>query len=332
MDVSAGRAPRVLLTRRLPDDVEAAFAHDVDCVRNATDAPMDAAALRDALRDFDVVVPTVTDRLDAAVLAGGPHRCRLLANVGAGTDHIDLEAAHRAGIAVTNTPGVLTDDTADLALALILMACRRLGEGERLVRAGAWAGWAPTHHLGRTLTGATLGIVGLGRIGQALARRALACGMRVQACGAAPDRVRAAIAADATLGAVQVAPTRDALLATSDVVSLHAPSTPATRGMIDAAALARMPRGSVLVNTARGALVDEDALADALARGHLAAAGLDVHAAEPRVHDRLRAMECVVLLPHLGSATRETRRAMGMAAHANVLAWRDGRALPSRVR
>lgn len=325
-------APRVLLTRRLPEAVEQAFARDFDCVRNADDAPMAADALRAALRDVDVVVPTVTDRLDAALLDGGPHRCRLLANVGAGTDHIDLEAAHRAGLAVTNTPGVLTDDTADVALALILMACRRLGEGERLVRAGAWHGWAPTHHLGRTLTGATLGIVGFGRIGQALARRALACGMRVQACGTTSDRVRAAIAADATLGAVRVIATRDELLATSDVVSLHAPSTPATRGMLDAAALARMRPGSVLVNTARGALVDEEALADALARGHLAAAGLDVHAAEPRVHARLLTLESVVLLPHLGSATLETRTAMGMMAHANALAWRDGRALPTPVR
>lgn len=323
--------PRVVLTRRLPATVEAAFARDFDCVPNAADAPMDAAALRRALADCDVLVPTVTDRLDAAVLAGGPHRCRLLANVGAGTDHVDLAAAHRAGLVVTNTPGVLTDDTADVALALVLMTMRRLGEGERLVRAGAWPGWAPTHHLGRALGGATLGIVGFGRIGQALARRALACGMRVQACGRTPGRVRTAIAADATLGAVHACDTLDALLATSDVVSLHAPSTRETRGMIDAAALARMRPGAVLVNTARGALVDEDALADALAAGQLGGAGLDVHAEEPRVHPRLAAREDVVLLPHLGSATLETRTAMGMLAHANAVAWRDGAALPAPV-
>ena len=323
---------RAILTRRLPDAVEAAFARDFDCVRNERDVPMSRDALSAALGACDVLVPTVTDALDAAVLGGGPHRCRLLANVGAGTDHVDLEAAHRAGLVVTNTPGVLTDDTADVALALVLMAMRRLGEGERLVRAGAWQGWAPTHHLGRALAGATLGIVGLGRIGQALARRALACGMRVQACGASPDRVRATIAADGTLGAVRPCATLGELLATSDVVSLHAPSTPATRGMLDAAAIARMKPGAVLVNTARGALVDEAALADALARGHLGGAGLDVHAEEPRVHPRLAAMDRVVVLPHLGSATVETRTAMGLLAHANAVAWRDGVPLPSRVR
>ncbi len=325
-------ALRVLLTRRLVDEAEAAFAHDFDVVRNDDDRPLDAAALREALRDFDIVVPTVTDRIDRTVLAGGPWRCRLLANVGAGTDHVDVEAAHAAHVQLTNTPGVLTDDTADLALALMLMAARRLGEGERLVRAGAWHGWAPTHHLGRSLTGATLGIVGLGRIGRALARRAFACGMKVQAIGSSIDALRRTIARDITLGAVAAVESIDALLATSDIVSLHAPSSPRTRGMLDAAALATMKRGAILVNTARGALVDEAALADALARGHLAAAGLDVHAEEPRVHPALLALEQVVLLPHLGSATRETRTAMGLRAHANALALRDGRPLPDPVR
>ncbi|MCU0618396.1 MAG: NAD(P)-binding domain-containing protein, partial [Gemmatimonadaceae bacterium] len=236
------------------------------------------------------------------------------------------------GIALTNTPGVLTEDTADLALALLLMAARRLGEGERLVRAGAWTGWRPTHHLGRSITGATLGIVGLGRIGQALARRALACGMRVQAVGTDIDAVRRIVVRDITLGAVTPLPDLEALLATSDVVSLHVPSTPGTRGLIDAAAIARMRPGAILVNTARGALVDEDALAAALASGRLAAAGLDVHAEEPRVHPALVACENVVLLPHLGSATVETRTAMGMRAHANVVALREGRPLVDPVR
>jgi lactate dehydrogenase-like 2-hydroxyacid dehydrogenase len=322
---------RLLVTRRLTAHADAAFARDFDCVPNADDVPLTRGALQAALRDCAIVVPTVTDRLDAAVFGSGVLRCRLLANVGAGVDHIDLEAAHRAGIAVTNTPGVLTDDTADLALALILMCCRRLGEGERLVRADAWTGWAPTHHLGRTLHGATLGIVGLGRIGQAVARRALACGMRVIACGTSPARVQATLAADATLAPVRVAPSLHALLAASDVVSLHAPASPATRHLVDAAALAAMRPGAVLVNTARGALVDEDALDAALAGGHLSAAGLDVHAHEPHVHAGLRARENVVVLPHLGSATMETRTAMGLLAHANALAFRDGRPLPDRV-
>ena len=323
---------RVRLTRRLPAAVEAAFVRDFDCTIAPDDTPLDAEGLRTALREHDVVVPTVTDRLDRAVFDGGPWRCTLLANVGAGTDHVDIEAMQAAGIALTNTPGVLTDDTADLALALILMTARRLGEGERLVRAGGWTGWRPTHHPGRTLTGAVLGIVGLGRIGQALARRALACGMRVQAVGTDIDALRRVVVRDITLGAVTPLPDLETLLATSDIVSLHVPSSPGTRHLIDAAALARMRQGAILVNTARGALVEEDALAAALASGHLAAAGLDVHAHEPQVHPALLARENVVLLPHLGSATLETRTAMGMRAHANVIAFRDGRPLADPVR
>jgi lactate dehydrogenase-like 2-hydroxyacid dehydrogenase len=221
---------------------------------------------------------------------------------------------------------VLTEDTADVALALMLMAARRLGEGERELRAGRWAGWRPTHLLGRSLHGRTLGVVGFGRIGQATARRARhGLGMRVLYLNPSPrdEDARA-------LGAERCA-TLEALLAASDVVSLHCPATPETRHLIDAAALARMKRGAILVNTARGDVVDEGALAAALADGTIAAAGLDVYEGEPRVHPALLALENVVLLPHLGSATEETRRAMGERALANLEAFFDGRDPPDRV-
>jgi lactate dehydrogenase-like 2-hydroxyacid dehydrogenase len=319
-----------VITRRLPAEGEARLATGFACTPNTSDAPLDAAGLAAALATADAVLCTVTDRIDAAVLddaarrAGGRPRARLLASFGVGTNHVDLDAARAHGVTVTNTPDVLTDDTADLAMALVLMTMRRLGEGERLVRAGAWDGWAPTHHLGRTLTGRVLGIVGWGRIGRATARRAHhGFGMRVVYHTPHPERDPEPWAAPCA--------TLHALLAASDVVSLHCPATPATRGLIDAAALGRMRPDAVLVNTARGDIVDEDALAAALRAGWLGAAGLDVHAHEPRVHPVLAAMEQVVLLPHLGSATVETRRAMGDRAAANLEAWRDGRSPPDRV-
>jgi lactate dehydrogenase-like 2-hydroxyacid dehydrogenase len=318
------------VTRRLPDEVERRLADRFDARLNRDDRPLDADALAAALRDADAVLCTVTDRVSAEVFAraaaGGAPRARLLANFGVGVNHVDLDAARAHGVAVTNTPGVLTDDTADLALALVLMAARRLGEGERELRAGRWAGWRPTHLLGATLAGKTLGVVGFGRIGQALARRAhLGLGMRVLYVNRSPRDAEAA-----AVGARRCA-SLDELLAESDVVSLHCPATPETRHLIDAAALARMRPTAVLVNTARGDVVDEAALAEALRGGRLAAAGLDVYEAEPRVHPALLPLENVVLLPHLGSATVETRRAMGERALANLVAFFDGGELPDRV-
>lgn len=322
-------APTLYVTRRLPAPVEARLAARFAATRNATDAPPDVDALADALATHDALCCTVTDPLGAETFARaaarpGGVRARLLANVGVGVNHIALDAARAHGVRVTNTPDVLTDDTADLAIALVLMTLRRLGEGERLVRAGAWTGWAPTHHLGRALRGRTLGVVGWGRIGRATAWRAHAAfGMRVAYHTPRP-------AAHPVDWATPL-PTLDALLGASDVVSLHCPATPATRHLLDARALAAMRPGAVLINTARGDVVDEDALVDALARGHLAGAGLDVHAHEPRVHPALVGREDVVLLPHLGSATVETRTAMGMKAAESLEAFFDGREPPDAV-
>ena len=324
-------SPTVLVTRRLPDAVEARLASATAYTARlrTDDAPLDAAALADALASHDVVLCTLTDRIDADVLAEAARRglrARLLANFGAGTNHIDRDAARAHGLTVTNTPGVLTDDTADLAMALMLMAARRLGEGERELRAGRWAGWRPTHLLGTSLTGRALGIVGFGRIGQAVARRAHhGFGMSVRYLNPTPRPEAAADVAATRCG------TLPELLAACDVVSLHCPATPETRHLIDARALAGMRAGAILVNTARGDVVDEAALAEALTHGPLGAAGLDVYEREPAVHPGLLARENVVLLPHVGSATTTTRRAMGDRAVDNLEAFLDGATPPDRV-
>ncbi|MCC7052462.1 MAG: D-glycerate dehydrogenase [Gemmatimonadaceae bacterium] len=317
-----GQRPAAYLTRRHTDAVETAFAEHFDVSLNLGDVPRTPAELIRALGACDVLVPIVGDPLDDTVFQHAPFRATLIANVGVGVNHIDLGAAARAGIAVTNTPDVLTDDTADLAIALMLMAARRLGEGERLVRASRWHGLAPTHHLGHTLRGRTLGIIGYGRIGRAVADRARVFGMRVQWIG------RSGGSASGDPGRAE---SLDSLLGTSDIVSLHAPATSDTHHLIDAARLARMRPGSILVNTARGSLVDERALAEALRSGQLFAAGLDVHEFEPRINQALLGLENVVLLPHLGSATIETRTAMGMRALDNALQWLSGRPPQDRV-
>jgi lactate dehydrogenase-like 2-hydroxyacid dehydrogenase len=320
--------PRVVVTRRLPPNVEQALAVECDAVFNTSDRPFVAADLQRALGEADGVLTTVTDRITAEVLATNPIRARIIANFGAGVDNIAVAAAAAHDIVVTNTPDVLTDDTADLAIALILMAMRRAGEGERELRGGRWTGWRPTHLLGRRVTGVTLGIVGLGRIGQAVAQRAAAgFGMTVRGWGRTlPDQARLA-----ELGVTAVS-SLDHLLATCDVVSLHLPGGDATHRMIDSRRLALMPSGSVLVNTARGGVVDTDALVGALMSGHLSAAGLDVYPDEPTVDQRLLGMEQVVLLPHLGSATREGREQMGMLAVTNLRAFFAGELPPNLVR
>lgn len=310
-----GTRPVAFLTRRHTDAVESAFAEQFDVSLNVGDVPRTAQELQQALHHCDVLVPTVSDQLDDVIFQHAPYRATLIASVGVGTNHIDLNAAERAGIAITNTPDVLTDDTADIAIALMLMATRRLGEGERLVRSGGWHGLAPTHHLGHAVRGRTLGIVGYGRIGRAVAHRARAFGMRILWIGrpgshTPPDR--------------EMAASLDELLASSDIVSLHAPATPDTQQLMNAARLAQMRAGAILVNTARGSLVDETALAALLASGHLFAAGLDVHQHEPVISPALLTLENVVLLPHLGSATVETRTAMGLRALENALQWLAG--------
>jgi glyoxylate reductase len=262
---------------------------------------------------IDALVALLTDRVDAALLARAP-RLRVVANVAVGVDNVDLGACAAAGIVVTNTPGVLTEATADFAFGLLLAAARRIAEGDRLVRAGGFDGWTPSFMLGQRVHGATLGLVGMGRIGQAMARRARGFGMRVlyTAPRALPEDLERA------LGATRL--DLDALLSRADFVSLHCPLTAETRHLMDAARLGRMRPRAVLVNTARGGCVDEAALADALSRGSLAAAGLDVFEDEPRVHPRLRSLGNVVLAPHLGSADRPTREAMARIAVDNVLA------------
>ena len=318
--------PRVLVTRRWPEEVERQLAERFDVTFNEGDVPIGAAELAAAMGEYDVLSPTVSDRIDATVIAGGD-RVRLIANYGVGFEHIDVDAAKAKGIAVSNTPGVLTDATADIALTLVLMAARRAGEGEREVRAGEWTGWRPTHLLGSSLAGKTLGLVGFGRIGIATARRAHhGFGMKIAYYGrreALPDVARELDA--------QFHPDLHDLLAASDFVSLHTPGGSETANLIDARALAAMKRGAYLINTARGGVVDHTALADALRSGHLAGAGLDVFPQEPKIPEELLALENVVLLPHLGSATRETRVAMGERALANVIAWSEDRPLPDRV-
>jgi glyoxylate reductase len=267
---------------------------------------------------FEAIVSVVTDRIDASLLARMP-RLRIVANVAVGYDNVDVAACDARGVVVTNTPGVLTDATADLAFGLLLAAARRVAEGDRLVRRGAFAGWTPSFLVGPRVHGATLGLVGLGRIGQAMARRARGFGMQVVYAA----RARASADVEQALRASQ-APLDD-LFALADFVSLHCPLTPETRHLVNAERLARMKAGAVLVNTARGACVDEAALAVALREGPLAAAGLDVFEDEPRVHPALLALDNVVLAPHIGSADRPTRVAMAAMAIENVRAVLEGR-------
>jgi lactate dehydrogenase-like 2-hydroxyacid dehydrogenase len=297
-----------------------------ETVLNEPDEPLSAAELARAMGEFDVICPSVCDRIDADVVAAGD-RVRLIANFGVGIDHIDVAAARARGIAVTNTPGVLTDATADIAMTLLLMSARRAGEGERELRAGRWDGWRPIHMLGASLKGKTLGLVGFGRIGIATARRARH-GFSMNVAYYARRETEAAVAKE--LEATYY-PDLAGLLAASDFVSLHVPGGAETEGLVDAAAIASMKPGAHLINTARGSVVDHSALAAALRSGRLGGAGLDVYPAEPEVPAELLDIENVVLLPHLGSATVETRTAMGEKAMANVVAWAEGRELPDCV-
>jgi lactate dehydrogenase-like 2-hydroxyacid dehydrogenase len=319
--------PRILITRRLPQGVHERLRGSYDVTANTDDRPLDRDALSCALREFDALVPTITDRIDAGLLRVAPLRTKILANFGAGIEHIDLEAARRANLIVTNTPGALTEATAEIAVLLMLMAARRAGEGERLLRAGHWRGWAPTQLLGQDLRGKTLGLVGFGRIARETARRARALlDVRV----AYHSRSRAPVDDEAALGATYH-DSLPALLAVADIVSLHCPGGAATRHLLNGQSLACMKPNAILINTARGSVVDEGALADALSRGVIAAAGLDVYEGEPAVHPALLTQENVVLLPHLGSATLQTRTAMGMRAADNLDAFFSGIAPPNRV-
>jgi lactate dehydrogenase-like 2-hydroxyacid dehydrogenase len=315
-----------LLTRRWPAAAERAIASRYDVHLNELDRAMSAHDLADALRNFDIVCPTVTDRIDRSLLDGGQIRARALCNYGAGCSHIDVGAFTASNIIVTNTPDVLTDDTADFTIMLALMCARRASEGERLARKGGWQGWAPTDLLGTRISGKTLGIIGFGRIGQAVARRARnGFGMNIlyASRNPAPEQIEQEL--EARHAAI------DDLFAISDVVSLHLPGGPQTRHLVDARRLALMQRSAILINTARGEIVDEQALADALRNGTIRAAGLDVYEGEPEIFPELFGLENVVLLPHLGSATHESRVAMGMRVLANIDAIATGASAPDRI-
>lgn len=314
---------KLLITRPLPPDAEAAARARFDVTSRSLTSPLTAEELRAALRDYDAVLPTLGDLFKAEVFADVPApRARILANFGVGYNHIDAEAARAAGIAVTNTPGAVTDATADVALTLILMTARRAGEGERTLRAGQWTGWHPVQYLGTHVTGKTVGIIGMGRIGKAIAQRChFGFGMNVV------FHNRSAVT-DPGLPARQV-PLEQAMAA--DFVVVAVPGGPATRHMINAETLAHMAPHGIFVNIARGDVVDEAALVAALQAGRIRGAGLDVYEFEPRVHPGLMAMENVTLLPHLGTAVLEVRTAMGLMAVANLVAWLDGRPLPNQV-
>lgn len=318
--------PRVIVTRALPDKVEARMTELFDTVVRTEDTPLAREALAAAMADCDVLVPTVTDRVDADLIAAAPDRLRLIANYGAGFGHIDLKAARARGIVVTNTPGVLTEDTADMAMALILAAPRRLVEGDKLVRAGAWTGWAPTSMRGHRIGGRKLGILGMGRIGQAVAMRARAFGLQIHY----HNRTRLPEVLEHQLGATWHADL-DAMLAAVDILTVHTPHSASTGGLIDARRLDLLGAEGWLVNTARGEVVDPEALVAALQTGRIAGAGLDVYVGEPAVDPRLFALDNVILLPHLGSATFEARDDMGIKVIANIRAWADGHRPPDQV-
>lgn len=317
--------PTLLVTRPLPEEVidavQAAF--DVT-VRQETD-PMTAEEMVEALGRYDAILPTLRDPLGRATFEAAPGiRTKLLANFGVGYNHIDVDAARKAGIVVTNTPGAVTEATADIALTLILMTARRAGEGERLVRRGEWTGWHPTQLLGMHLGGKTLGVVGMGRIGKAIARRAVA------GLGMSVIFHNRSFVENPGVEARQVDSLKD-VASEADVVVLAVPATAQTRRMIDADFLKAMRPHGILVNIARGDVVDEAALIAALERGEIGGAGLDVYENEPEVPAALRAMENVTLLPHLGTSAHEVRVEMGLMAAENLLAWAEGRTPPNVV-
>ncbi|WP_174299829.1 D-glycerate dehydrogenase [Caulobacter sp. S45] len=320
------RKLKVVVTRKLPAAVEARMRELFDVELNADDRAMSADALAAAVARADVLAPTVTDRIDAGVLAQAGPQLKLIANFGAGFEHIDVASANARGIIVTNTPGVLTEDTADMAMALILAVQRRVVEGAKALEAGRFEGWTPTWMMGRRLRGKSLGVIGMGRIGQALARRAKAFGLSIHYHNRRPIPGHIAEALEATHWE-----SLDQMLARMDVVSLNCPHTPGTYHLLSARRLKLMPPHAILINTARGGVVDEAALAARLAEGSLAGAGLDVYENEPRVDPRLLKMPNVVLLPHLGSATIEGRAEMGDKVIINIKAFQDGHRPPDRV-
>jgi len=320
------KKPTVVVTRRLPEAVETRMMELFETRLNRDDIPMSPAELAEAVRTADVLVPTVTDRIDRAVIEAAGPQLKLIASFSTGVDHIDLAAAQEKGITVTNTPGVLTEDTADMTMALILAVPRRLIEGERAVREGTCTGWSPTWMLGHRISGKRLGIIGMGRIGRAVARRAAGFGLSVHY----HNRRRVHPDVEAELQATYW-DSLDQMLAHMDIISVNCPHTPATYHLLSARRLRLLKPDAYIVNTSRGEVIDEDTLAEMLRTRAIAGAGLDVFEHEPSVNPKLLRLDNVVLMPHMGSATIEGRQAMGEKVIINIRTFADGHKPPDRV-
>jgi glyoxylate reductase len=320
------RKPKVIVTRKLPDPVETRLRELFDAEINLADKPMTRAELEDAVARADVLAPTITDNIDAGLIAKAGEKLKLIANFGAGVDHIDVPAAHARGLIVTNTPGVLTEDTADLTMALIMTVARRVVEGVKAVETGEFMGWTPTWMMGRRVTGKRLGIIGMGRIGQAVARRAKAFGLQIHYHNRKPVSPRIAEELEATYWE-----SLDQMLARTDIVTVHSPHTPATYHLLSARRLKLLQPHAILINTARGEIIDEAALAELLEQGKIAGAGLDVFEFEPTINKKLLKLPNAVLLPHMASATIEGRIEMGEKVIINIRTWMDGHKPPDRV-
>ncbi len=318
--------PTVVLTRKLPDSIETRMRELFDAKLNESDASLTPDQLIEAMQTADVLVPTVTDKIDAAVINAAGDRLKLIASFGTGVDHIDLAAAKARGITVTNTPGVLTEDTADVALALMLAVPRRIAEGDKLARSGNWQGWSPTGMLGHRINGKRLGIIGMGRIGEAIARRARGFGLSIHYHNRKAVHPEIETELEATYWE-----SLDQMLARVDIVSVNCPHTPATHMLLSRERLSLIQPSAYLVNTSRGEVIDEEALADLLASRNIAGAGLDVYAEEPHIPEALRDLPNVVLLPHIGSATIEGRLEMGDKVIINIQTFWDGHAPRDRV-
>ena len=318
--------PKVVVTRRLPEAVETRMRELFDVTLNDTDDALTGDAMRDAVRTADVLVPTVGDQIDQSLLAQAGPNLKLIANYGAGVDHIDVETARSRGILVSNTPGVLTEDTADMTMALILAVPRRLAEGIQLMGSDDWQGWSPTAIMGHRIWGKRLGILGMGRIGQAVARRARAFGLQIHY----HNRRRLHEDVEGELEATYW-DSLDQMLARMDLISVNCPHTPATYHLMSARRLKLLKPSAYIVNTARGEIIDENALTRMLVKGELAGAGLDVFEHEPGVNPRLKGLPNVVLLPHMASATEEGRMEMGEKVIINIKTFADGHRPPDQV-
>ena len=318
--------PSIILTRQLPESVETRMRELFNATLNETDEAMSREALKEAVAKADVLVPTVTDTIDAEIIAAAGPQLKLIASFGVGVDHIDLAAAHEKGITVTNTPGVLTEDTADVVMSLILAVPRRIAEGDVRARSGEWKGWSPTGMLGRRINGKRLGIIGMGNIGEAVARRARGFGMSIHYHNRKPVHPQLEEELEATYWEQL-----DQMLPRMDIISVNCPSTPATHNLLSRERLSLIQPHAYIVNCARGDVVDEEALTDLLANNGIAGAGLDVYQNEPEISQRLRSLKNTVLLPHIGPATIEGRQDMGQKVIINIQTFIDGHTPPDRV-